>query len=132
MADGGLRRRPAAADGQPAGPSRSASPARAVSDQPVPKSSYTGTYLAWITTGFFGSHHFLLGRDTHAFLWMTTFAGFGVGVARDLWRIPEYVDDANGARVADARCDASSPRPACLLPSFPAALAALRWLPPCK
>ena len=37
----------------------------------------------------------MLERDTHAFLWLTTFDGFGIGLFRDLWRIPAYVDEYN-------------------------------------
>ena len=55
------------------------------------------TYLAWLFCGWSGLHHLLLGRDTHALLWLTTFDGFGFGLLRDLWRIPSYVDDYNAA-----------------------------------
>jgi len=37
-----------------------------------------------------------LGRDRHAFLIWSTAAGYlGLGLLRDLWRIPTYVKDAN-------------------------------------
>jgi len=37
-----------------------------------------------------------LRRDRHAFLMWSTAAGFfGLGLIRDVWRIPEYVKDAN-------------------------------------
>ena len=54
------------------------------------------TYLLWLFFGAIGLHHFYLNRDTHAFLmWMTCGGYFGCGWIRDLWRIPEYVRDAN-------------------------------------
>lgn len=43
-----------------------------------------------------GLHHFYLGRDDHAFITFATFGGyFTLGLIRDLWRLPEYVRDAN-------------------------------------
>lgn len=54
------------------------------------------TYLLWLFGGFFGLHHFYLNRDYHALLWWMFVGGyFGAGWLRDLWRIPEYVKDAN-------------------------------------
>lgn len=54
------------------------------------------TYVLWLTGGWFGAHHFYLGRDRHAFVWWMTLGGyFGIGWLRDLWRIPEYVKLAN-------------------------------------
>ena len=54
------------------------------------------TYVLWLVFGWLGLHHFYLGRDIQAFLWWSTIGGFfGLGWFRDLWRIPEYVDDAN-------------------------------------
>lgn len=54
------------------------------------------TYLFWLFGGFFGLHHFYLGRDKHAFITISLFGGyFGCGVLRDLWRLPEYIRDAN-------------------------------------
>ncbi|GFT80330.1 dnaJ homolog subfamily C member 22 [Nephila pilipes] len=60
------------------------------------KKSLFVTYLLWLFGGFFGLHHLYLGRDFHALIWWM-FAGgyFGIGLIRDLWRIPEYVKDAN-------------------------------------
>lgn len=53
-------------------------------------------YLCWMFGGLFGLHHLYLGRDDHAFLTMATFGGyFSIGLIRDLWRLPEYVKDAN-------------------------------------
>lgn len=53
-------------------------------------------YLCWFFGGLFGLHHFYLGRDKHAFITFATFGGyFTLGLIRDLWRMPEYVKDAN-------------------------------------
>lgn len=53
-------------------------------------------YLCWLVGGFLGLHHFYLRRDKHAFITFATIGGyFGCGVIRDLWRLPEYVRDAN-------------------------------------
>ena len=54
------------------------------------------TYLLWLVFGWFGVHHLYLRRDRQAFLWCSTFGGFfWLGWARDFWRIPDYVEDAN-------------------------------------
>ena len=54
------------------------------------------TYILWLFGGFCGLHHFYLNRDRHAFVMWMTFGGyFGLGWFRELWRIPEYVKDAN-------------------------------------
>jgi len=54
------------------------------------------TYLLWLVGGFFGLHHLYLGRYKQAFLWWCFPGGyFGAGWIRDIWRIPEYVKDAN-------------------------------------
>ena len=54
------------------------------------------TYFLWLFGGWFGLHHFYLGRDRQAFVWWCTAGGvFGLGWFRDLFRIPEYVEDAN-------------------------------------
>lgn len=53
-------------------------------------------YLCWLAGGLIGLHHFYLGRDRHAFITFATFGGyFTLGLWRDLWRLPEYVRDAN-------------------------------------
>lgn len=53
-------------------------------------------YLCWLTGGLFGLHHLYLGRDDHAFITFATCGGyFFMGLIRDLWRLPEYVKDAN-------------------------------------
>ena len=50
------------------------------------------TYFLWFFFGWFGLHHFYLGRDRHAFTWWSTFGGmFLLGWVRDAWRIPTYV-----------------------------------------
>ncbi|ESO87977.1 hypothetical protein LOTGIDRAFT_179176 [Lottia gigantea] len=55
------------------------------------------TYILWLVGGWFGLHHFYLGRDRHGFVWFCTCGGFfGLGWLRDLWRIPDYVDECNG------------------------------------
>lgn len=54
------------------------------------------TYVFWLFGGLFGLHHFYLNRYRHAFAQWISFGGyFGVGWIRDLWRIPEYVLEAN-------------------------------------
>lgn len=53
------------------------------------------TYALWAVGGPLGLHHFYLERDSHALLWMLTLGGFGVGWARELFRIPAYVHEAN-------------------------------------
>lgn len=59
------------------------------------------TYVLWLAGGLLGAHHFYLGRDRHAFVWLMTLGGyFGIGWIRDLWRIPEYVKLANRDPVA--------------------------------
>ena len=61
-----------------------------------PQKSLLVTYICWLFGGLFGLHHFYLGRDRHAFItWITAGGYFGCGFIRDLWRIPEYVKDAN-------------------------------------
>jgi len=57
------------------------------------------TYVLWLLFGWFGLHHFYLGRDRHGLAWWSTFGGvFMLGWIRDLWRIPTYVADANEDR----------------------------------
>merc|ERR1711962_408205 len=53
-------------------------------------------YILWLLGGWFGLHHFYLGRDRQAFVWWCLPGGyFGLGWIRDLWRIPEYVRETN-------------------------------------
>lgn len=54
------------------------------------------SYVLWFFFGIFGAHHFYLKRDRHAFVWWSTLGGlFGLGWIRDLWRLPEYVEECN-------------------------------------
>eukprot|EP00096_Caligus_rogercresseyi_P011639 TRINITY_DN4649_c0_g1_i1.p1 TRINITY_DN4649_c0_g1~~TRINITY_DN4649_c0_g1_i1.p1 ORF type:complete len:369 (-),score=67.29 TRINITY_DN4649_c0_g1_i1:243-1298(-) len=54
------------------------------------------TYFLWLIGGPFGLHHFYLRRYKQAFLWFCFPGGFfGLGMLRDLWKIPEYVNEAN-------------------------------------
>lgn len=58
--------------------------------------SIVTTYFLWFLGGFFGLHHFYLGRDCQAFLWWATLGGFfGLGWISDVWNIPSYVAEAN-------------------------------------
>ena len=53
-------------------------------------------YFWWLFGGILGAHHVYLGRDDHAIIWFCTIGGyFGIGWLRDLYRIPDYVADAN-------------------------------------
>ncbi|KAG9340248.1 hypothetical protein JZ751_021689 [Albula glossodonta] len=52
-------------------------------------------YALWAIGGPLGLHHLYLGRDSHALLWLLTLGGFGVGWAREVFRIPAYVNEAN-------------------------------------
>ncbi|KAM4611112.1 dnaJ homolog subfamily C member 22 isoform 2-T2 [Polymixia lowei] len=52
-------------------------------------------YALWAVGGPLGLHHLYLGRDSHALLWMLTLGGFGFGWAREFFRIPAYVGEAN-------------------------------------
>jgi DnaJ family protein C protein 22 len=60
------------------------------------RKSLCTAYILWLFGGFFGLHHLYLGRDSHAFIYyITCGAYFGMGWIRDLWKLPEYVRDAN-------------------------------------
>ncbi|XP_029478520.2 dnaJ homolog subfamily C member 22 [Oncorhynchus nerka] len=65
--------------------------------------SVTVTYALWVMGGPLGLHHLYLGRDSHALLWMLTLGGFGVGWAREFFRIPAYVGEANRETVGGLR-----------------------------
>jgi len=54
-------------------------------------------YVLWLLGGWWGAHHLYLGRDGQAALYCTTLGGFLLGWVRDAWRLPAYVDWANGA-----------------------------------
>ena len=63
--------------------------------QPAKKSLFV-TYFLWLFGGFFGLHHFYLGRDAQAFLYWCTLGGYlGCGWIRDLFYIRRYVGEAN-------------------------------------
>ncbi|CAO1401361.1 unnamed protein product [Diamesa tonsa] len=53
-------------------------------------------YLLWAFGGIFGLHHVYLHRDRHALVWWCTLGGyFGIGWLFEVFKIPEYVRDAN-------------------------------------
>lgn len=53
-------------------------------------------YLFALIGGIFGLHHLYLGRTQQAFLWLTTFGGFGLGILYDLFfAMQNYVLEAN-------------------------------------
>ena len=52
-------------------------------------------YLYWLVGGLAGLHHFYLGRLNQGFAWWTTGGGFVIGYLRDLWRMSDYVKEAN-------------------------------------
>ncbi len=56
---------------------------------------YCCTFLCWLFGGWFGLHHFYLGRDSHGFLWANSFGGFIIGWLRECSRLKSYTDDAN-------------------------------------
>lgn len=58
--------------------------------------SLTVAYILWFFGGWLGLHHLYLGRDNQALIWWSTLGGgFGIGWLRDLWRMPDYVRQAN-------------------------------------
>ena len=57
--------------------------------------SVTMAYVCWLVGGLFGLHHFYLGRDKQALVWLVTLGGFVVGAARDAFKMREYVLEAN-------------------------------------
>ena len=59
------------------------------------KKSWVVAYVLWFFFGWCGAHLFYLGRDFHAFVSITTFGRFGVGLLLDIFRIPSYVAQAN-------------------------------------
>ncbi|XP_076052298.1 dnaJ homolog subfamily C member 22-like [Oratosquilla oratoria] len=53
-------------------------------------------YLLWLCGGWVALHLLYLRRDRHAFVWWCTLGGYlGVGLIRDLFRLPHYVRDVN-------------------------------------
>ena len=86
--------------------------ARAAGEPPPPKANRPETggapaskslavaYFLWAlpflgAPPLVGLHHLYLGRDLHCFLYWISFGGFGLGVFRDLWRLPAYVHEAS-------------------------------------
>ena len=57
------------------------------------------TYFLWLFGGFFGLHHVYLGRDKQAFVLFSTLGGFLIGLHKDLYKIPEYIKEANEDKV---------------------------------
>ena len=53
------------------------------------------TFLFWLFGGWFGLHHFYLGRDKHGFLWATSGGGFLVGWLKDFTSLSRYTEEAN-------------------------------------
>ena len=53
-------------------------------------------YFLWMTGGFFGLHQIYLGRDNHAItIWMSMGGCLGIGLIRDLWKMPSYLANVN-------------------------------------
>lgn len=53
-------------------------------------------YILWLFGGLLGLHHLYLHRDRHAFIIWCSLGGFcGIGWILDVFKIPEYVRDAN-------------------------------------
>jgi len=51
-------------------------------------------YIFWFLGGWFGLHHFYLGRDRQAFVWWCLLGAYG-GWISDFFKIPRYVKEAN-------------------------------------
>ena len=65
-------------------------------EKPQTRKSLCIAYLLWLLFGVFGAHHFYLRRTSQCFLWWSSVGGlFFVGWVRDLFRMPDYVADAN-------------------------------------
>ena len=81
---------------------------RAQLDPPRGTKSVGVAYLLYVLGGWWGLHHFYLGRDAHCFLWCTTAGGFGgLGLLRDFFCLPRYVREANLGRRMYQRYDAT-------------------------
>ena len=52
-------------------------------------------YTCCIFGGLFGLHHFYLGRDRQGIIYFTTLGGFLIALVYDLFRMPDYVNEAN-------------------------------------
>lgn len=53
------------------------------------------TFLFWLFGGWWGLHHFYLGRDKQGFLWATSCGGFIVGWLKDFSSLARYTEEAN-------------------------------------
>ncbi|RNA39038.1 dnaJ -like protein [Brachionus plicatilis] len=56
-------------------------------------------YVIWLFGGLFGLHHFYLKRDKQGFIYMITLGGFLIAFLRDVYRLPEYVREANEDKI---------------------------------
>lgn len=64
------------------------------------KKSLFIAYLLLFLGGFFGLHQLYLRRYRHAFaLWISFGGYFGIGLIRELWRLPDYVAETNEDKV---------------------------------
>lgn len=52
-------------------------------------------YACWLFGGLFGVHHFYMGRYKQGFIWSTTLGGFVIGWLLDVYKIPNYLKEAN-------------------------------------
>ena len=52
-------------------------------------------YALWLLGGLLGLHHIYLERDKEAFISFSTLGGFLLGLLNDLYRMPDYVREAN-------------------------------------
>eukprot|EP00300_Choanocystis_sp_HF-7_P034072 c46594_g1_i1.p1 GENE.c46594_g1_i1~~c46594_g1_i1.p1 ORF type:complete len:334 (-),score=40.16 c46594_g1_i1:30-1031(-) len=52
-------------------------------------------YALYFFGGTTGAHHLYLNRSIQAFIWATTFGGFGFAALVDLFRISEYCEEAS-------------------------------------
>eukprot|EP00040_Diaphanoeca_grandis_P023605 m.128662 g.128662 ORF g.128662 m.128662 type:complete len:420 (+) comp29350_c0_seq1:478-1737(+) len=91
-----IRRRKPTEDDKPPSSDQPATDEEDISELPYAehKTRFVA-YLCWLTFGWFGLHHWYLGRDDQALLWSTTLGGYLVGWLRDLWRMGDYVAQAN-------------------------------------
>lgn len=74
------------------------------------------TYFLWLTAGCFGLHHFYLGRDRHAFVWLWTLGGLGVGWLAEVFSLSRYIRESDmefhvaaEAKRADSRTERRPP-----------------------
>lgn len=52
-------------------------------------------YVCWLLGGLFGAHHVYLGRYNQAFVYCVTLGGFLVAWLRDIYRLPDYLNESN-------------------------------------